>query len=192
MVKVALKKLQASLDFSPVVKSLAPLPSSELDPIAPRAAILPHLPPSSGLQTSLLNPGAMVINPTYLAQRTRTCMLLAQSLKLIVRPLTKFSGELARCQAEGDHLLSGMAQIRQYSQFSSYSTLYTGAYMSGPKAPEIQQTYSLNMPVSALRTKVRQEFERHRYVQQLPVVDMLIFQSHVEYQVRARVNTVGD
>ena len=64
--------------------------------------------------------------------------------------------------------------------------------MSGPKAPEIQQTYSLNMPVSALRTKVRQEFERHRYVQQLPVVDMLIFQSHVEYQVRARVNTVGD
>lgn len=55
--------------------------------------------------------------------------------------------------------------------------------MSGSKAPEIQQMYSLNMPVSALRTKVRQEFERHRFVQQLPVVDMLIFQSHSEYQV---------
>lgn len=45
--------------------------------------------------------------------------------------------------------------------------------------------YSLNMPVSALRTKVRQEFERHRFVNQLPVVDMLLFQSHSEYQVRA-------
>lgn len=44
--------------------------------------------------------------------------------------------------------------------------------------------YSLNMPVSALRTKVRQEFERHRYAAQLGVVDMLLFQSHSEYQVR--------
>ena len=52
------------------------------------------------------------------------------------------------------------------------------------EAPEIQQMYSLNMSVSALRTKVRQEFERHRYVNQLPVVDMLLFQSHSEFQVR--------
>lgn len=44
--------------------------------------------------------------------------------------------------------------------------------------------YSLNMPVSEIRTKIRQEFERHRYVNQLPVVDMLLFQSHSEYQVR--------
>ena len=52
------------------------------------------------------------------------------------------------------------------------------------KAPEIQTMYSLNKPVSELRTKIRQEFERHRYVSQLPVVDMLLFQSHAEYQVR--------
>ena len=45
--------------------------------------------------------------------------------------------------------------------------------------------YSLNMPVSQLRTKVRQEFERHRFVSQLPVVDVLLFKSHAEYQVRA-------
>ena len=51
------------------------------------------------------------------------------------------------------------------------------------KAPEIQQMYSLNMPVSEIRTKIRQEFERHRYVNQLPVVDMLLFQNHAEYQV---------
>lgn len=44
--------------------------------------------------------------------------------------------------------------------------------------------YSLNIPVSELRTKVRQEFERHRYVNQLPVVDMLIFRSDSEFQVR--------
>lgn len=51
------------------------------------------------------------------------------------------------------------------------------------KAPEIQQMYSLNMPVSQVRTKVRQEFERHRYVSQLRVVDMLLTQSHMEFQV---------
>lgn len=44
--------------------------------------------------------------------------------------------------------------------------------------------YSLNMPVSQLRTKMRQEFERHRYVSQISVVDMLLFQSRAEYQVR--------
>jgi NADH dehydrogenase (ubiquinone) 1 alpha subcomplex subunit 6 len=44
--------------------------------------------------------------------------------------------------------------------------------------------YSLNMPVSALRTKIRQEFERHRYVKQIGVVDVLLFQSHSEFQVR--------
>lgn len=44
--------------------------------------------------------------------------------------------------------------------------------------------YSLNMPVSAIRTKMRQEFERHRYVAQVKTVDVLLFQSHQEYQVR--------
>ena len=43
--------------------------------------------------------------------------------------------------------------------------------------------YSLNLPVSQLRTKVRQEFERHRYVNKLSVVDILLFQSHSEFQV---------
>ena len=44
--------------------------------------------------------------------------------------------------------------------------------------------YSLNMPVAKIRTKIRQEFERHRYVKQLGAVDVLIGQSHMEYQVR--------
>jgi len=49
-------------------------------------------------------------------------------------------------------------------------------------APEIQTMYSLSKPVSAIRTKIRQEYERHRYVSQLNVVDMLIMQSHIEFQ----------
>jgi NADH dehydrogenase (ubiquinone) 1 alpha subcomplex subunit 6 len=43
--------------------------------------------------------------------------------------------------------------------------------------------YSLNLPVSTLRTKIRQEFERHRYVNQLRTVDVLLFSSHQEFQV---------
>lgn len=46
--------------------------------------------------------------------------------------------------------------------------------------------YSLNMPVSKVRTKVRSEFEKHRYVNQLGVVDVLLFQSHSEFQVSIR------
>ncbi|KAI9721452.1 MAG: hypothetical protein M1812_002214 [Candelaria pacifica] len=84
----------------------------------------------------------MVINPTYLATRTRSSVNWADA-KLRV--------------------------IRSYRDWLR-------------SAPEIQQMYSLNMPVSAVRTKVRQEFERHRYVSQMPVVDMLIFKSHTEFQ----------
>jgi len=33
---------------------------------------------------------------------------------------------------------------------------------------------------------MRQEFERHRYVNKLPVIDVLLFQNDAEYQVRDR------
>jgi NADH dehydrogenase (ubiquinone) 1 alpha subcomplex subunit 6 len=51
--------------------------------------------------------------------------------------------------------------------------------------------YSLNMPVSALRTKMRQEFEKHRYVNQLAVTDVLITQSHAEFQVWHTISPGG-
>lgn len=54
------------------------------------------------------------------------------------------------------------------------------------QGPEIQQMYALNIPVSTIRTKIRQEFERHRYVNQLRTVDVLLFHSHQEFQVRMR------
>lgn len=44
--------------------------------------------------------------------------------------------------------------------------------------------YQLNIEVSQIRTKARQEFERHRYVQQLQTVDVLLQQSNAEFQVR--------
>ncbi|KAF4634598.1 hypothetical protein G7Y89_g3491 [Cudoniella acicularis] len=84
----------------------------------------------------------MVINPTYLAQRTRQSVNWSDAKRRVVRSYREW--------------------IRS--------------------APEIQTMYSLNIPVAQLRTKMRQEFERHRYVNQLPVVDMLLFQSHAEFQ----------
>ena len=53
--------------------------------------------------------------------------------------------------------------------------------------------YSLNLPVSVIRTKIRQQFEQHRFVNQLNVVDVLLFQSNAEFQVSVRLlmNTVG-
>lgn len=43
--------------------------------------------------------------------------------------------------------------------------------------------YSVPFPVSKIRTKMRQEFERHRFVNKLPVVDVLLLQNNAEYQV---------
>jgi NADH dehydrogenase (ubiquinone) 1 alpha subcomplex subunit 6 len=45
--------------------------------------------------------------------------------------------------------------------------------------------YSVPFPLPVIRTRMRQEFERHRYVNKLPVVDVLLFKSNAEYQVRA-------
>ncbi|VUC28297.1 unnamed protein product, partial [Clonostachys rosea] len=49
-------------------------------------------------------------------------------------------------------------------------------------APEMQTMYNLPMPISSIRTRIREEFERQRYVDKLRVADVLIFKSHAEYQ----------
>ncbi|KAI5465800.1 hypothetical protein BGZ63DRAFT_114088 [Mariannaea sp. PMI_226] len=49
-------------------------------------------------------------------------------------------------------------------------------------APEFQTMYNMPIPVAAIRTRMRQEFERHRYASKLSVVDVLLFKSHAEYQ----------
>lgn len=43
--------------------------------------------------------------------------------------------------------------------------------------------YNVPLPAAAIRTRIRQEFERNRQVNQLSVVDVLLFKSHAEYQV---------
>ncbi|QDS69840.1 hypothetical protein FKW77_000164 [Venturia effusa] len=83
-----------------------------------------------------------MINPTYLAQRTRSSANWADAKSRVLR---------------------------------SYRDWLRAA-------PEIQNMYSLNLPVSTLRTKMRQEFERHRYVNQLKTTDVLLFNSHQEFQ----------
>lgn len=50
------------------------------------------------------------------------------------------------------------------------------------QAPEIVNLYVLDMPVPAVRSKIRQEFERHRYINQLSVVDVLITKNNMEFQ----------
>lgn len=47
----------------------------------------------------------------------------------------------------------------------------------------MQTMYNIPMPVSVIRTRIRQEFERHRYVNKLPTTDVLLYKSHAEYQV---------
>ncbi|KAL1869007.1 hypothetical protein Plec18167_008009 [Paecilomyces lecythidis] len=84
----------------------------------------------------------MTINPTFLAQKTRTSVNWADAKRRV---------------------------LRSYRHWLRAS-------------PEIQTMYSLNMPVSAIRTKIRQEFEQHRYVNQLSVVDVLIQKSNAEFQ----------
>ncbi|KAH7117151.1 hypothetical protein B0J11DRAFT_442802 [Dendryphion nanum] len=84
----------------------------------------------------------MVINPTYLAQRTRSSVNWSDAKRRVVH---------------------------------SYRDWLRAA-------PEIQNMYTLSIPVSTLRTKIRQEFERHRYVNQLRTVDVLLFNSHQEFQ----------
>lgn len=54
-------------------------------------------------------------------------------------------------------------------------------------APEIVQLYAINFPASAIRAKVRQEFERNALVDDLETVDVLLLKGHQEYQeVRSR------
>ncbi|KAM0719232.1 hypothetical protein Q7P37_005137 [Cladosporium fusiforme] len=83
-----------------------------------------------------------MINPTYLAQRTRSSASFEDASKRVIK---------------------------------SYRDWLRAA-------PEIQTMYALNMPVSTIRTKMRQEFERHRYVSKLKTVDFLIYKSHAEFQ----------
>ncbi|RII10624.1 hypothetical protein CUC08_Gglean006619 [Alternaria sp. MG1] len=133
----------------------------------------------------------MVINPTYLAQRTRSCQSnthtehwtstkantgtavnWTDAKKRVIHSYRDWLRSILDVYAEQLERDEGTREMR--SQEPVLTMIM--------QAPEIQTMYSLNMPVSTLRTKMRQEFERHRYVNQLKTVDVLLFNSHQEFQ----------
>ncbi|KAI1108194.1 complex 1 protein [Nemania sp. NC0429] len=72
---------------------------------------------------------------------------------------------------------------RQSANWSDAKRRVLAAYREWIRAaPEIQTMYSVPFPVSTIRTRMRQEFERNRYVNKLPVVDVLLLQNNAEYQ----------
>ncbi|KAG0177124.1 hypothetical protein DFQ28_006382 [Apophysomyces sp. BC1034] len=48
--------------------------------------------------------------------------------------------------------------------------------------PEIVRLHELDLPSAALRAKIREQFEQHRYVEDLSVKDVLIAKGQMEYQ----------
>lgn len=49
-------------------------------------------------------------------------------------------------------------------------------------APEIVTTFAANIPATAIRAKIRQEFEKNKYVDDLEAVDILLLKGYQEYQ----------
>ncbi|KAJ5921488.1 NADH dehydrogenase (complex I) alpha subcomplex subunit 6 [Penicillium verhagenii] len=103
----------------------------------------------------------MTINPTYLAQRTRSSLNLNDAKFRVLKSYREWLRAVS------------LPQIPRPT---------SRPIVAGDMSPEIQTMYSLNMPVSVIRTKIRQEFEKHRYVSQLSVIDVLLYQSHAEFQ----------
>ncbi|ORZ40636.1 hypothetical protein BCR44DRAFT_1410870 [Catenaria anguillulae PL171] len=50
------------------------------------------------------------------------------------------------------------------------------------KADEIVALYYLELPASAIRQRVRQEFEKNRYVTDLGTLDILLWKGHLDLQ----------
>ncbi|KAI8644585.1 hypothetical protein BD408DRAFT_412941 [Parasitella parasitica] len=48
--------------------------------------------------------------------------------------------------------------------------------------PDMMKLHEINMPTSAIRAKIREEFERHRNVEKLEVRDILYAKGQMEYQ----------
>lgn len=49
-------------------------------------------------------------------------------------------------------------------------------------APEIVTLYAANFPATAIRAKIRQEFEKNKYVDDLEAVDILLLKGYQEFQ----------
>ncbi|CAB4382603.1 unnamed protein product [Rhizophagus irregularis] len=67
--------------------------------------------------------------------------------------------------------------MRLENEYSNYTE--TGNAL---KAPKVVSRYLLDVPVSAVRAKIREEFEKNRDVEDLRAIDVLIFKGRAEYQ----------
>jgi hypothetical protein len=74
---------------------------------------------------------------------------------------------------------SGSWSVARARSRSLYRDWYRGA-------PEIVQLYAVNFPASAVRAKVRQEFEKNAMVDDLETVDILLLKGHQEFQEVSR------
>ncbi|KAH9248694.1 hypothetical protein BSLG_004571 [Batrachochytrium salamandrivorans] len=50
------------------------------------------------------------------------------------------------------------------------------------QSPDIVDMYKLDITSRAMRARIRQEFEKHRYVKDLHVIDVLLFKGRTEYE----------
>lgn len=48
------------------------------------------------------------------------------------------------------------------------------------EAPQTVRRYLLDIPASKLKAKIRQEFDKHRHIQDLKVIDILLFKGKLE------------
>lgn len=55
-------------------------------------------------------------------------------------------------------------------------------WMACRSAPEIVTLYAANIPATAIRAKIRQRYERNKYVDDLQAVDVLLAKSQMDYQ----------
>ncbi|KAI0063380.1 NADH-ubiquinone oxidoreductase Complex1 subunit [Artomyces pyxidatus] len=84
--------------------------------------------------------------------------------------MTTIPARLARTAA----VSGGPAQARQ-RVLQLYRDWYRGA-------PEICTLYALNIPANEIRSAIRYEFEKNRYVTDPKVIDVLILKGRQEYQ----------
>ncbi|ODV64019.1 NADH dehydrogenase [ubiquinone] 1 alpha subcomplex subunit 6 ASCRUDRAFT_53355 [Ascoidea rubescens DSM 1968] len=49
-------------------------------------------------------------------------------------------------------------------------------------APTFVELYELNMPISSVKTKIRQNFERNRYISDLSIINIIYMKGQMEYQ----------
>jgi len=81
------------------------------------------------------------------------------------------------------HATAFAVTSRSSKNWSDANHRVINAYRAWQRAaPEIVSLYLLDIDVAAIRSKIRQEFERHRYVKDLQTVDVLLAKNNAEYQ----------